>query len=100
MKTLIKQEIKHYVIINLSYSLTHKALKEKIYSQIVKNLVDELLDIQKWNLHKILPINEYINDINKKDKLYYLIGSFTSWHTPEGDSYWNKLFKKYYNENY
>lgn len=54
MEILTKREIKHYVIVNLSYNLTHKALKEKIYSQIIRNLVDELLDIQKMKTIKLI----------------------------------------------
>lgn len=29
METLTKQEIKHYIIVNLSYNLTHKLLKKR-----------------------------------------------------------------------
>lgn len=43
MKKLSKQQIKHYVIVNLSYSLTHKLLKEKIYSQTIRNITEQVI---------------------------------------------------------
>lgn len=50
MKKLSKRQIKHYVIVNLSYSLTHKLLKEKIYSQTIRNITEQVILYDNANI--------------------------------------------------
>lgn len=99
METLTKQEIKHYIIVNLSYSLTHKLLKEKIYSQVVRNITKRIISTNDVNIKYLL--KSIINNANRYNLLHYLLKSGFLWsQTPEKFNYWDKLFKKYYNENY
>ena len=99
MENLTKQEIKHYVIVNLFYNLTHQLLKEKIYSQVIKNIVEHIVSINNVKIE--IFTKTLISSINKNNSLYCLLFEGFVWsETPEKFDYWYDLSYKYLYENY
>ena len=75
MKKLSKRQIKHYVIVNLSYSLTHKLLKEKIYSQTIRNITEQVILYDNANIK----LKAIINQANRYNLLHCLLSSSFLW---------------------
>lgn len=99
MEELSKQQIKHYIIVNLSYNLTHKLLKEKIYSQIIRNITEHIISVNNINTKHF--VKAIINNANRNNLLYSLLcDSFVWGKTPEEFKYWYNLYRKYLYENY
>lgn len=88
MKKLAKQQIKHYVIVNLSYSLTHKLLKEKLYSQVIFNIVNDYIK------DETLPIESLELTLTTEDISTLILEGFNWTTSKEGFQYWSKTYTK------
>lgn len=60
-----KKEIRHYVVCNLSYAVTHALIETKLYSKVVKNIVNDILIFKESK--KILETT--IQNLNKREYL-------------------------------
>lgn len=76
--------LKHYIIINMPYELTHFLLENKCYSQFIANMLDFQ---KKWNFTK----EQTVSCFKCKAPMAY---AFHWRDTPEGFWYWDHLNKK------
>lgn len=97
----MRKQLKHYLIVNLSYKLTKQLLDEKIYSQVINSVIDDLIIKTEnfYEIHKkyllIYLIERELELIIESDDLSVLLNAINWENTPEGFEFWFNLFKKY-----
>lgn len=81
----MKNSIRHDVVVNMPYNLTHFLIENKCYSNFVNNVIDYT---SKWNINK-----QHVLFNLKTIIAFYKIFRWRD--TPEGHEYWSNLCKKY-----
>lgn len=97
MKLTYKQQFKHHIIVNLSYRVTHQLLKEKIYSQVISNIVDNcVIALNDYNsINAIDKVMNRLNKLCKSQDATELIFSGFEWNkSKEGSNYWIYIYYK------
>lgn len=83
------KEIKHHLIVNMSYQITKQLLKEKIYSKVVNNICQQVtIYYTDMNLAKRC-IDELLKDANTNDLIMF---GFNWNNTPEGFNFWYRIY--------
>lgn len=84
----MKNSIRHDVVVNMPYKLTHFLIKNKSYTQFINNVIDFALD---WSIRKEHLLNN-LKTINPFCKAFRWVD------TPERHAHWRNLCIKYEQE--
>ena len=97
----MRKQLKHYLIVNLSYKLTKQLLDEKIYSQVINSVINDTIAETEsfYEIHKdyllIHLVERELKLIIEADDISVLLDAMNWETTPEGFKFWFNLFKKY-----
>lgn len=97
----MKKQLKHYLIVNLSYKLTKQLLDEKIYSQVINSVINDMIVETEnfYETHKEYLLTHLVKRelelIIEADEMCMLLRNMNWENTPEGFEFWFNLFKKY-----
>ena len=88
-----KKEIRHYVVCNLSYAVTHALIETKLYSKVIANIVNGIRECN--SNHE--SIERFVKNLNNIKYLGRFLNAAFFWAiTPEKHDYWDNLAIKYH----